>query len=541
MEEKELWEALRAQGFNEYATAGIMGNMRAESGLHPDRVQGDIPYSAWSQEYTAMVDSGKVSRDDFIYRGAGGGGYGIFQWTFWSRKKDFYDFCKKAGTSIGDGKMQVGYFTYEVSKNYRANVYEPLLTVKSVWEAAILVMLKYVRPGDQSEENQQRRAGYSLEFYEKYAEEKGGTEMAENYPLLKSGSKGTFVKKCQELLLGMGYALPRYGADGEYGGETVEAVKSLQRDQGLEVDGECGPETWAALLRGETQEETPGTIGKAAGKVIAIAKSEVGYIEKASNDRLDDKTANAGSANYTKYARDLDAIEGFYNGKKQGFPYCDVGVDWCHVQAFGAEKAKKVLYQPDRSTGAGCKFSAGFYRQAGQFFSYPEPGDQIFFGEVGNEYHTGIVYAVDSSRVYTVEWNTSGTGGVVANGGGVWEKSYALSNSQIAGYGRPNWSIVENDLQDEPEEPKEDEQPEKPAETGTEAVTLDVLKKGAKGAQVKAAQLLLIGRGFSCGAAGADGDFGTGTYNAVKKFQQLYELLDDGEIGGETWTRLLKG
>ena len=112
MTEKELWLALRRNGFNEFAAAGIMGNMRAESGLHPDRVQGDIPYSDWSRVYTERVDNGAVSREDFIHRGPGGGGYGLCQWTFWSRKQMLYDFAKQAGVSIGDGSMQVDFFTY---------------------------------------------------------------------------------------------------------------------------------------------------------------------------------------------------------------------------------------------------------------------------------------------------------------------------------------------------------------------------------------------------------------------------------------------
>lgn len=159
MTEKELWDALRASGFSEFATAGIMGNMRAESGLYPDRVQGDIPYSAWSQDYTAQVDSGQVARDDFIFRGPGGGGYGLCQWTFWSRKQMLYDFAKAAGTSIGDGKMQADFFAYEIGKNYRTSVYEPLMAAKSVREASDVMLLKFERPGDQSEANQARRAG----------------------------------------------------------------------------------------------------------------------------------------------------------------------------------------------------------------------------------------------------------------------------------------------------------------------------------------------------------------------------------------------
>ena len=59
----------------------------------------------------------------------------------------------------------------------------------------------------------------------------------------------------------------------------------------------------------------------AVEKLLAIAAAEVGYLEKKSSSKLDDKTANAGSANYTKYARDLDSL-GCYNGKKQGYAIC---------------------------------------------------------------------------------------------------------------------------------------------------------------------------------------------------------------------------
>lgn len=64
---------------------------------------------------------------------------------------------------------------------------------------------------------------------------------------LRKGSKGAAVKELQELLLAHGYTLPKYGADGDYGDETVDAVKEFQKANGLEIDGICGPKTWAAL------------------------------------------------------------------------------------------------------------------------------------------------------------------------------------------------------------------------------------------------------------------------------------------------------
>ena len=174
-------------------------------------------------------------------------------------------------------------------------------------------------------------------------------------------------------------------------------------------------------------------------KVIDVALNEVGYLEKKSNRSLDSKTANAGYGNYTKYARDLDNIKDFYNGKKNGYAWCDVFVDWCFVQVYGSEKAKQMLCQPSKSTGAGCGFSMDFYKKKKQFYKTPKIGDQIFFKSGSEIIHTGLVYKVDSSKVYTIEGNTSSTAGVVANGGTVAKKSYDLKSNYIAGYGRPKY------------------------------------------------------------------------------------------------------
>lgn len=174
-----------------------------------------------------------------------------------------------------------------------------------------------------------------------------------------------------------------------------------------------------------------------ASKVIKIALNEVGYLEKASNANLDSKTSNAGSKNYTKYARDLDNIPNFYNGKKNGYSWCDIFVDWCFVQAFGVDKAKELLCQPSKSLGAGCGYSMDYYKNKGQLHTKPAIGDQIFFKNGSSITHTGLVYDVDKTYVYTVEGNTSGSSGVVANGGGVYKKKYKLTYSNIAGYGRP--------------------------------------------------------------------------------------------------------
>lgn len=187
-------------------------------------------------------------------------------------------------------------------------------------------------------------------------------------------------------------------------------------------------------------------------KVIEIALAEVDYLEKETKSQLDSKTANVGDANYTKYARDLDAIN-FYNGRKQGAAWCDVFVDWCFVQAYGKAATLKLTCQPTNNKnncGAGCKWSRQYYQNKGQLFSSPQKGDQIFFyGSDGTTIsHTGLVRDVDGSYVYTIEGNTSSESGVVANGGSVAKKKYTLDYGRLAGFGRPEYGevVVEEEI-----------------------------------------------------------------------------------------------
>lgn len=170
-------------------------------------------------------------------------------------------------------------------------------------------------------------------------------------------------------------------------------------------------------------------------RLIEIAKAEVGYLEKRSNDILDSKTGNAGSNNYTKYARDIYP-------SLQGQAWCDMFVDWCFVQAFGSVKAKQLLCG---GFSAYTPTSAQYFKNKGQYHkSDPKPGDQIFFRNSSRICHTGIVIKVSGGKVYTIEGNTSSGAEVVANGGAVCEKSYNLNNSRIDGYGRPDWTLAES-------------------------------------------------------------------------------------------------
>ena len=267
-----------------------------------------------------------------------------------------------------------------------------------------------------------------------------------------------------------------------------------------------------------------------ASEIIKIAEAEVGYLEKASNKNLDDKTANAGSNNYTKYARDLNAA-GFFNGNKNGYAWCAVFVTWvawilCDKDRSRAEK----LLCHTGPYGASCTSAAQYYKQQGRFHtSDPKPGDQIFFWDAAKTcaVHTGIVVDVDDTYVYTIEGNTSSAAGVVENGGGVFNKRYSLDYNRIYGYGRPKY---------------DEESTATTTTTQKEEgfkVNMKTLKKGCYGKQVKTLQALLIGYGYDCGRSGADGDFGGATDSALRKYQSRNGLTVDGVAGPKTWAKLL--
>lgn len=172
-------------------------------------------------------------------------------------------------------------------------------------------------------------------------------------------------------------------------------------------------------------------------KLIQVAEGEIGYLEKETNKNLEDKTTNAGDENYTKYGK--------YFGMAKA-QWCDLFVDWCGCQAFGKENWEELI----GGFSAYTPTSAQYFKNMGRWHTKnPKRGDIIFYKNSERICHTGIVYAVDDTYVYTIEGNTSGASGVVSNGGGVCKKKYALTYSRIAGYGRPNYGVQKLDWTEE--------------------------------------------------------------------------------------------
>lgn len=167
---------------------------------------------------------------------------------------------------------------------------------------------------------------------------------------------------------------------------------------------------------------------QAIKKVIDIAKGELGYLEKRSNYNLDDKTANAGQNNYTKYWADIKP-------SYQGQPWCAAYVTWILVQAFGVDIATKLLKH----------YPFVYCPTLGSLFklnSNPKVGDIVLFYRNGTFAHTGIVTGVNGDYFTTNEGNTSGGSTIIANGGGVCQKGYYNSNLPGTKFVTLDWSIV---------------------------------------------------------------------------------------------------
>lgn len=159
-----VWNYLYKQIKNPYGTAGLMGNLKAESNFNPRNLQNSFEkiLGLNDEQYTKQVDNGKYT--NFIYDKAG---YGLAQWTYWSLKKQLYDFTKKKNTSIGDLNTQLEFLIYQLS-TYYPTVWNTLINCKDIQTASNIVLTQFERPKDQSLKIQQQRLYYGVEIYDQF-------------------------------------------------------------------------------------------------------------------------------------------------------------------------------------------------------------------------------------------------------------------------------------------------------------------------------------------------------------------------------------
>ena len=179
-----IWNFLKKEGFNDYGAAGLMGNLDAESGLRSNNLQDTYSreFGLSDTQYTQKVDNGTYT--NFIKDEAG---YGLAQWTYWSRKQNLLNYARAKGKSIGDLEMQLGFLCKELREQYTNSVYNILKTATSVQQASDAVLMNFERPLN-AVNYKNKRAQMGQVYYNKFA--KG----VENTMATNSYRKGQAVK-----------------------------------------------------------------------------------------------------------------------------------------------------------------------------------------------------------------------------------------------------------------------------------------------------------------------------------------------------------
>lgn len=257
--------------------------------------------------------------------------------------------------------------------------------------------------------------------------------------------------------------------------------------------------------------------------IYEVERDETGYLEKASNAYLDDKTKNAGYNNITKYWRDTtkegmmksygySADSGFVGGVN--WPYCADGQFWSFMKAVGLKRAQELLLHSGTAF-INCETMYNKAKAAKRIIANPKAGALVLFKKSANgeHHHVEFCYAVKDNVVYTIGFNTSGASSVIANGGGVCDKRYKIGTF-YADYFLPAY--------------KESGNIEIVVDPG---ISVTSLKYGAKGDAVGEIQEKLLYLGYDLGKYGADKDFGSCTKKAVIEFQKDHDLTQDGVVG----------
>lgn len=272
MSELTIYQHLRAGGLSPAGACAVMGNMFQESAMLPNNVENRC--TLMDSEYTSAVDEGRISPDKFVHDKFG---YGLCQWTFWSRKAELWKMANARQVSIADEAMQCDLCLTELSRDFSA-LYQQLCscTAEGMEKAVEKFCWKYENP-DPAAAKLSERYQAALQFYATAVKIEhataaannctgGGTEDAcpinvgnvqegEPYmdigvPPLKNGCKGTAVAMLQAGLKAMGYykGIFNHRIDGIFGDNTEKAVREMQAACNQPVTGIVDQGTWQIMF-----------------------------------------------------------------------------------------------------------------------------------------------------------------------------------------------------------------------------------------------------------------------------------------------------
>ena len=284
-----IYYQLIGAGLTKAGALGLMGNWMAESGCEANRLQGDFTDGRLlSVTYTKDVTAGRISRTQFARDQKG---YGLAQWTYFSRKEALYDFWKNSGTDLGDVRMQVKFALHELStEGEYAGLWSVLKTTDDIWTATDKVCRLYERPYYNNVDARFRYAKQLEAELEQIPKEPSGAGLSgqggaarehsdvreacddpssAGFPeasgkrddpelvttlwpprTICNGMNGNDTAVLQAVLKARGW--PVNYVDGAFGAYLEDIVKDFQKEafpgEPSEWDGIVGPKTWGKLL-----------------------------------------------------------------------------------------------------------------------------------------------------------------------------------------------------------------------------------------------------------------------------------------------------
>lgn len=242
MGKKDLYNYFTAAGLTHAGALGLLGNLQAESGCEACRLQGDFDLTrSRSKAYAEKVDSGEMSVHIYSRDAQG---WGLAQWTYWSRKEALYYFCRGRGASIADETSQAQFIFKELRDDY-PQLLKFLCSTNEMFTATKRVCEEYERPAIN---NVQARFAMAKSIEsELSAETKPKKETYWPPRTIDKNMSGPDVEVLQAILKARGYGINYISGKFDYLLET--AVKAFQKDNLLFEDGVVGPKTWAAITK----------------------------------------------------------------------------------------------------------------------------------------------------------------------------------------------------------------------------------------------------------------------------------------------------
>ena len=227
----------------------MMGNWQCESGLEPNRLQGDFsPYRTVSKDYVRRIENFTLQRDQFARDAKG---FGLAQWTWYKRKEALWDTWHKSGLSIASTELQVKFALYELKTDYSA-LFDYLMVSNDLYTATSRICKEFERPAVNNIDARfaaakQIKYEIDLDGAEADPQEQEQEKHDLTLPDLQIGCTGDAVILLQAALNVRGYNSGK--ADGIFGAKTQSAANSFKRDHAMETDGKCDVKTWDELLR----------------------------------------------------------------------------------------------------------------------------------------------------------------------------------------------------------------------------------------------------------------------------------------------------